>query len=144
MYIKLDKRRITNGAKTVNLTGLDDENVTCAGFEVLSIDGPETATFPHELDFIVRMTMGTRTTPREGAQEEYGDIHITVIGPDEVVRATLKGQVLLTNAIHPGDAPVKGCYGRVGRRTAPDRRLAHRLRAIERAPAQTRLSLPAM
>jgi hypothetical protein len=37
------------------------------------------------LDFIVRMTMGPGTTPREGAEEEHGDIHVPVISPDKVV-----------------------------------------------------------
>jgi hypothetical protein len=61
--------------------------------------------FPHELDFVVRMTMGTRTPAREGAEKEYGDVDITVVGPDEVMRAALKWQVLLANAVHPGMLP---------------------------------------
>ena len=101
MYIELDQGRLTNAAEAVDLPSLDDKYVTRAGFEFLSIDGPETAAFPHELDFIVRMTMGSRTTPREGAEQEYGDIHVAVIGPDEAMRATLKRQLLLTNAVHP-------------------------------------------
>ncbi len=105
MYIKLDERRVTNAAKAMDLPGLDNKNVTCAGFEVLSVDSPETAAFPHELDFIVRMTMGPRTTARERAEEEHGDIDVAVIGPDKVVRAALKWQVLLTDAVRPDDAP---------------------------------------
>jgi len=108
MYIKLDEGCVANAAEAVDLTGLDDKNVPCSGFEFLSVDGPETAAFPHELDFVVRVTMGPWTTPREGAEEESGDIHVAVIGANEVVRATLKGQVLLTNAIHPADAPIGG------------------------------------
>lgn len=71
MYIKLDEGRVTNAAEAVDLAGLDDKNVARFGFEFLSVDGPETAALPHELNFIVRMTMGPRTTPREGAEEEY-------------------------------------------------------------------------
>jgi hypothetical protein len=104
MYIKLDEGRVTNTPEAVDLPGLDDENVTCAGFEFLSVDGPETATFPHELDFIIRMTMGSGTAPREGAEEEHGDIHVAVIGPDKVMRAALKWQVLLTDTVHPAYA----------------------------------------
>ena len=58
--------------------------------EVFAVDGPETATFSHELDFVVRMTMGSGTTPGEGAEEEHGDTHVAVVGPNEVVRAALK------------------------------------------------------
>jgi hypothetical protein len=85
MDIDLDEGRVTNAAEAVDLPGLDDQNVARAGFEFLSVDGPNTATFPHELDLIVRMTMGPGTTPREGAEEEHGDIHVAVIGPDKVV-----------------------------------------------------------
>jgi hypothetical protein len=111
MHIELDKGSVTDAAKTVNLAGLDDENVTRPRFELLSVDGPETAAFPHELDFVVRMTMGTRTTAREGAEEEHGHVDITVVGPDEVMRAAMKWQVLLTNAVHPGGAPMAGVGG---------------------------------
>ena len=100
MYIELDEWPVPDAAEAVDLTGLDDENVTRSGFEFLPVDGPETAPFPHELDFIVRMKMGSWTAPREGAEEKHGDIYVAVVGPDEVVRATLKGQVFLTNAVH--------------------------------------------
>jgi hypothetical protein len=104
MHIKLDEGRVTDAAEAVDLPGLDDENVTCAGFELFAVDGPETAAFPHELDFIIGMTMGTRPTSRQGAEEEHGDVHVAVVGPDEVVRAALKWEVLLTDAVHPTDA----------------------------------------
>jgi hypothetical protein len=79
MYVKLDQGRITNAAEAVDLTRLDDQNVTCSGFEFLPVDVPETAAFPHELDFIVRMTVGPWTTPRRaravrtwwGVQQEH-------------------------------------------------------------------------
>ena len=54
MYIQLDEGRVP---------GLDDENVTDSGFELLPVHGPETATFPHELDLVVRMAMGSGTPP---------------------------------------------------------------------------------
>jgi hypothetical protein len=108
MDIELDQGPVTDAAEAVDLTGLDDEDVTRSGFEFLSVDGPETAAFPHELNFVVRMAMGAGTTPGEGAEQKYGDVHIAVVGPDEVVRAALKWQVLLANAVHPADAPVDG------------------------------------
>lgn len=92
---------VTDAAEAMDLLGLDDKNVASAGLELLSVDDPETTAFPHELDFIVRMTMGSGATPRKGAEEEHGDIHVPVVGPDEVVRAALKWQVLLTDVVHP-------------------------------------------
>jgi hypothetical protein len=100
MHVELDEGSGTDAAEAVDLTGLDDQNVTCFGFEFLSVDGPETAAFPHELDLIVWMTVGSRATPGKCAEEEYGDTHVPVLGPDELVRAALKGQVLLANAVH--------------------------------------------
>jgi len=98
MHIELDPWPVTNAAEAMDLSGLDDENVTGPCFELLSVDGPPTAPFSHKLDFIVRMTMGTRTTSGEPAEEEHGDIHIAIIGANEVVRAAPKGQIVLTNA----------------------------------------------
>ena len=106
MYINLDEGCIANAAEAMDLSGLDDKNVTGAGFEFLPVDGPETPAFPHELDFIVRMTMGTRTTPGKSAEEEDGDIDVPVLGSNEVVRAALKWQVLLTDTVHPAYAPM--------------------------------------
>jgi hypothetical protein len=106
MHIDLDEGRVSDAAEAMDLPGLHHENVTGAGLELLSVDGPETAAFPHELDFIVRMPMGPGSTPGEGAEEEHGDIHVAVVRPHELVRAALKGEVLLTNAIHPAYAPV--------------------------------------
>ena len=63
MDIDLDQRRVANAAEAVDLAGLDDENVTGAGLEFLPIDGPEASALPDELDFIVRMTMGTGAAP---------------------------------------------------------------------------------
>jgi hypothetical protein len=110
MDIELDQGRVTNAAEAVDLACLDDQNVTCFGFELLPVDVPETAAFPHELDFIVRMTVRPWTTPREGAEEKHGDTHVPVIRANEVVRAALEGQVLLTNAVHAAHAPVQGCW----------------------------------
>jgi hypothetical protein len=110
MDIELDQRPVTDAAETVDLTGLDDQDVTRSGFEFLSVHGPETAAFSHELDLVVRMTMGPGTTTGKGAEEEYGDTHIAVICPDELMRAPLKGQVLLTYAIHPAGAPNLGVF----------------------------------
>jgi hypothetical protein len=104
MYIELDEGCVTNAAEAVDLPSLDDENVTRSRFELLTVDGPESTAFPHELDFIVWMTVWSGTTSREGAEEEHGDVHVAVVGADELMRAALKWEVLLTDAVHPTDA----------------------------------------
>jgi hypothetical protein len=100
MHIELDQGRVTNAAEAMDLPGLDHENITRAGFELLAVDSPEAAAFSHELDFIVRVTMGPRPTPGKGSEEKHRNIHVAVIGADKLVRAALKGQVLLPNAVH--------------------------------------------
>src|SRR6266705_4385144 len=95
MYIHLDEGRVTDAAETVDLPGLDDGS----GFEPLPVHGPETATFPHELDLVVRMAMGSGTPPGESAEQKHGAMH-AVIGSDKVMRAALEWQVLLTDTVH--------------------------------------------
>lgn len=53
MYVQLHERRVTNAAEAVDLSGLDDEYVTRAGLEFLSVDRPEAAALSCELDFIL-------------------------------------------------------------------------------------------
>jgi len=105
MYIKLDEGCVANAAEAMDLPGLDDKNVTGAGFEFLPVDGPQAPALPDELDFIIRMAMRPGTMPGQGAEEEGGDIDVAVLGANEVVRAALKRQVLLTDTVHPADAP---------------------------------------
>jgi hypothetical protein len=102
MHIELNEGSVADAAEAVDLPGLDDQNVTGAGLEFLAVDGPEAAAFSHELDFVVRMTVRPGAPPGESPEEEHRDIHVAVIGPDEVVRAALKREVLLADAVHLG------------------------------------------
>src|SRR2546423_5961322 len=102
MDIHLDQRRLTDVAEAVDFPGLDDENVARASLEFLSVDGPESAAFPHKLNFVVRMSMGAGPTPRQSAEEKHGNIDVPIIGPDELVGATLEGQLFLADAVHSG------------------------------------------
>ena len=101
MDIDLDERLVTNTSEAVNLTGLDHQNVSRPGLEFRPVDVPESPTGAHELHFIVRMTMRARPGSWGPVEEKCGDVHVPVIGPDEVVRAATEEEVFLTNAIHP-------------------------------------------
>jgi hypothetical protein len=111
MHVDLDEGCVTDAVKAVDLAGLDHENVTGTRFEFLPADGPEASSFSYELDFIVRMAVGSGATPGQCSEEEHRDMHVAVIGPDELMRAALEGQVLLTNAVHPAAAPIEAGYG---------------------------------
>src|SRR5262245_66570752 len=106
MHVELHERRVANAAEAVDLARLDHEDITGAGFELLAVHVPQTTTFPHELHFIVRMTMRPGTAARQRAEEEHRHVHVTVIGADELVRASLERQILLPYSIHGADAPV--------------------------------------
>ncbi len=61
--VDLHQRRVADAAKSVDLAGLDDENVAGAGLELLAVDGPEPPPLPEKLDFIVRMAMRAGARP---------------------------------------------------------------------------------
>jgi hypothetical protein len=84
------KGGVTHAAEAMDLPGLDDQNVTGPGLELLAVHDPDPAAFAHELDLVVRMTMGPRTTPQGRPEQERGDIHVAVIGSHELVGAALE------------------------------------------------------
>jgi hypothetical protein len=90
MHVELDKWCIADAAEAVNLAGFDDQDVAGAGLELLAVYGPEAAAFPHELDFIVRMTMRSGAAARKSAREENGDVHAAMICTDEAMRTALE------------------------------------------------------
>jgi hypothetical protein len=44
--------------------------------------------------------MGPWTAAGEGAQEKHRYVHVALISADELVRAALKRQIVMTNAMH--------------------------------------------
>ena len=71
VYIHLNEGSVSGVLEAVDLARLDDENVARARFELFSIDVPETATFPYELNFIVWMPMRSGTTTGESAEQKH-------------------------------------------------------------------------
>jgi hypothetical protein len=108
MYIDLNKRCVSDATEAVDLTGLHDEDVAGAGFELLAVDVPEASALAHDLDFIIWMAMRAGTPAGKGAEEKDRDIDVAVVGADEAVRTPLKGKILLTDAVHPDGAPGRG------------------------------------
>jgi hypothetical protein len=100
MHVHLDQRLVANAAETVDLSGLDDQDIARASLKFLSVDGPETPALSDELNFIVRVTVRTRATAWQGAKKKHRDVHVTIVAPDELVRTTLKRQLVLFDAVH--------------------------------------------
>jgi hypothetical protein len=106
MDIDLDQRPVTDRAETMDLAGLDHEDIPRGDLEFLAVNNIGAAAFPHELHFIVGMPMGPRSTTWWGSEEERGDTHVAVVGADEVVGEAFEWQVFLTDAIHAPGAPL--------------------------------------
>src|SRR5437762_3525609 len=70
MHIHLHERHVSDARETVNLSGLDDEDVAGGGFEGLAVHRIESAAFPDELDFVVRVTMRTWSASRLAMKEK--------------------------------------------------------------------------
>ena len=100
MHIDLDERPVADTAEAVNLSRLDDENVAGGDLEFLSIHHVQAAPLSDELDLVVRVAMRSRAASREGAEQKGGNIDVALLGPDELMRAALTWQVLLTDSVH--------------------------------------------
>jgi hypothetical protein len=57
MDVELHERRFANVLEAVHLACLDHEDVAGAPFELFAVHDPPSATFLHELDFVVRVPM---------------------------------------------------------------------------------------
>src|SRR5882724_1117512 len=65
--VELHQRRITNRLEAMNLTGLDDKDISRAALEGLAVDGPHSPAFADELDLVIRVPMRAsrgRGTPK--------------------------------------------------------------------------------
>ena len=100
MHVDLHERPVADALEAVHFACLDDKDVAGTGFEFLSVHVIQPASFPNELDFIVRMTVRTRAAPRTTVEEEDRTVHIAVIRADEVVRAPFEWQILLPYSMH--------------------------------------------
>jgi hypothetical protein len=100
MYVDLNERFVSNAGEAVDFTRLHDEDVAGAGFELLSVDVPPSTTRAHELNLVVGMPMRTGTAAGHSAEKIDRDAHVTVVGSDELMRAALEWQVLLSNVMH--------------------------------------------
>jgi hypothetical protein len=100
MDIYLDQRLVTDTGEAVDLPGLDDQDVARAGLKLPAVDLVETPSISDELDFVIGMAMRARPAAGQGIEEKYRDADVALIGADELVRAALEGEILLTHAVH--------------------------------------------
>jgi hypothetical protein len=83
--VELDEWGITNHLKTVDLTSLDDKNVSSAALEGLAAYRPHSTAFTNELDLVIRMPV--RTRPRSGltVEQEHRNSGVALLSSDKLM-----------------------------------------------------------
>jgi hypothetical protein len=100
MHIDLNQRAITNAFEAVDLACFDDQDVASTGFKLLTIHIPQTAPFPDELDFIIRMTMRSGTAAGLTIEEKDRNGNVTIAFTYKMMRAAFEGQLTLPKSKH--------------------------------------------
>ena len=100
MNIELDERAIADRCEAVNLARFDDENVTRASFERVSVYNVFAAPRLDELNFVVGMTMRTGAAPCLTVEQEHRDRDVSVVSADEIVRAPAMRQIRYSKFVH--------------------------------------------
>jgi hypothetical protein len=98
--VELDEGRVADDFKTVDLSGLDDKDVSGAPFEGLAVDGPETAAFADELNFVVRMAMRTRAGAGLAMVQKDGNGDIALLDASEFVGTADERKVFVADMMH--------------------------------------------
>jgi len=107
VHVDLHQRLLADALEAVNLSCLDDQNISRTGFELLPVDYVVAAAFSQELDLVIGMAMRAGTPPRQGPEQEHGNIHATLVGSHELVRAALERKILLANPMHAASVATK-------------------------------------
>jgi hypothetical protein len=98
--VQLNQRLVPDALKAVDLAGLDDQDVSGPRLELLPIDDIAAPPFSDELNLIIGMAMGTGSPAGQSPEQEHRDVDVALVRSDELVRATLEGEILLPNAMH--------------------------------------------
>jgi hypothetical protein len=62
--VDLYERRVTNGLEAVDLTSLNDKDISRAALEGLAVDGPHSPPFTDELNLVIRVPVRPRSRTR--------------------------------------------------------------------------------
>src|SRR5882762_436543 len=99
--VELHQRRITNRLEAMNLTGLDDKDISRAALEGLAVDGPHSPALTDELDLVIRVPVRTRSRTGLPVEEEHRNTRVALLGSNKLMRTTNKRQILLAHVMHP-------------------------------------------
>jgi hypothetical protein len=93
VHIQLHQR-VFDAPEPVYLARLDDEDVTGAGLEFLTVHGPESPPLLDELDLVVRVIVWPGARARLSVKQERRHVDLTTVSTDEVMRAAAKREVV--------------------------------------------------
>ena len=100
VHVELYERRITSNLEAVDLTGLDDKDISRAALEGLAVNGPHTATFTDELDLVIRVAVRTGSGTGLAVEEEHRGTGVALFSSNKLVRTTNKRQTILAHVMH--------------------------------------------
>jgi hypothetical protein len=100
MHVYLDQGLIPDAGEAVDFPGLDHQDITRAGLELLPADHVAAATPAEKLHFIIGMPVGAGSPAGQGSQQEHRDADVAVLSADELMRAALEGEFLLADTMH--------------------------------------------
>src|SRR6266478_6065967 len=91
---------MTNRLEAVNLTGLNDKDVSRSAFKRLAVDCPRSPTFADKLDLVIRMPMRPRSRTGLAIEKEHRNTGVALLCSHKLKRTTNKRQLLLTHVMH--------------------------------------------
>src|SRR5262245_40295360 len=84
----------------MNLTGLDNENVTGLSVELPAFHDVARASFANEQRFVIWMAMRPGAAARRPVEEHHRELHGAMMRAFELVRVSLEWQVVAANSMH--------------------------------------------
>ena len=98
--VDLYERGRADSLEAVDLTGLDDKNVSGFALKGLAVDRPDSLSFADELDFVIGMAMGPRPRTGLAMKQEHRNAGAALLRSDELMRTADERKVLLANVMH--------------------------------------------
>ena len=99
--VELYQRRITNRLEAMDLTGLDDKDISRAALEGFAVHRPHSPAFSDKLDLVIRVSVRTRARTGLPMEQEHRNAGIALLNSNKLMRTTDKRQILLAYVMHP-------------------------------------------
>src|SRR5215831_2022088 len=100
----------------MNLTGLNDKDISRAALEGLAVDRPHSPAFTDELDLVIRVAVRARSRTGLPLEQERRNTSVALLSSNKLMRTTNKRQILLAHVMHPVSPPARHwmCVATIG------------------------------